>query len=128
MNNYYTIEPNQQYQGDNYNSWQPFGQNNNKILVNTSINSNWNYRQYMQKNANQIMKYNTMQTISDSGNNPYSILNTEPVNTSPFLYNSTHDTSQPLYKSPVNSDLKYDYITKEQIKSRMIAPSIPTNF
>jgi hypothetical protein len=122
MNTYYTIEPTQQSNSNTFSSWQPEG------LSNNAIKSNWNYRQYMQKNANQIMKYNTMQTISASGNNPFTILNTQPVDTSPYLYNSVHDNSEPIYKSPVNSDLKHDYLLKEQMKARMIAPSIPTNF
>ncbi len=81
----------------------------------------------MQKNANEIMKYNTMQSINTSGNNPYTLLNTSPSGNTPYLYNSIHDTSTPLYGFR-NSDLKQDYMTKVQIKSRMVAPSIPTNF
>jgi hypothetical protein len=81
----------------------------------------------MQKNANDIMKFNTMQAINTSGNNPYTLLNTNPVGNSPYLFNSVHDTSSPLYGFK-NSDLKQDYINKTQMKSRMISPSIPTNF
>ena len=71
------------------------------------------------------MKFNTMQTINDSGNNPYSVLNTNITNRSPYLYSSTHDTNNPAYGIR-NSDLKQDYMTKEQMKTKMIAPSIPT--
>jgi hypothetical protein len=110
-----------------YNLWQPFGTTNNKILVNSGVTSNWKYRQYMQKNSNQIMKYNTMQTINDSGNNPYSVLNTASTNPTPHLYTSTHDTSNPAYGFR-NSDLKQDYTKKQQMKAKMISPSIPTNF
>jgi hypothetical protein len=81
----------------------------------------------MQKNANQIMKYNTMQTIHDSGNNPYSVLNNNNINNNqPYLYNSIHDTNNPEYGFR-NSDLKQDYIKKQQMKSKMVSPSIPTN-
>ena len=74
MNNtYYAMEPQQKFQGTNYSSWQPEAETNNKILVDSGINSNWKYRQYIQKNANQIMKYNTMGTIYTSGNNPYTM-------------------------------------------------------
>lgn len=65
--------------------------------------SNWKYRQYMQQNAKTIMKNNSMNYIQDSGNNPYA-LNQQPINTT-------------------NSDLKQSYINKEQMQSRMIAPS-----
>jgi hypothetical protein len=121
---YFTIEPKPNLQGKDYSSWQPNSLINKKIHVDAEIQSNWQYRQYIQKNANDIMKYNTMQTIQASGNNPYTILNTKPTQNTPYLYNSVHDTSNP-YR---NSDLKQDYTTKEQMKSRMISPSIPTNF
>ena len=68
-NTYYTLDLSQG------NIWNPDSLNNKKILANTGIQSNWNYRQYIQKNANQIMKYNTKQSIYTSGNNPYTLLN-----------------------------------------------------
>ena len=114
--NYFTIEPN--VQDISYNRL-----TNNKILV---AQTNWQYRQYIQKNANEIMKYNTMQSINDSGNNPYTVLNTKPVQNTPYLYNSIHPTQNSIpYR---NSDLKQNYMTKEQMRARMISPSISTNF
>lgn len=130
MNNtYYTMEPQQELQNTAYSLSHPDGSgaSNNKIIIDTGIKSNWSYRQYMQKNANQIMKYNTMQTINDSGNNPYSVLNTASTTPNPHLYKSTHDNSNPAYGFR-NSDLKQAYTTKQQMKAKMISPSIPTNF
>ncbi len=126
-NNYYTIDPTQDLQGISHGMWQPEGFSNRKIQINSGINSNWKYRQYMQKNANEIMKYNTMQSINTSGNNPYTLLNTQSIESTPYLYHSIHDTNNPTYGFR-NSDLKHDYMTKIQRKSRMVAPSIPTNF
>jgi hypothetical protein len=119
--NYFTIEPTQNVQDMSYN-----GLTNNKILV---AQTNWQYRQYIQKNANEIMKYNTMQTINASGNNPYTLLNTNSTQNTPYLYNSLHQepSSIPAYGFR-NSDIKQNYMTKEQMKSRMISPSISTNF
>jgi len=128
MNNtYYTMEPQQKFQGTNYSSWQPEALINNNILVDTGISSNWQYRKYMQQNANQIMKYNSMESIYTSGNNPYTILNKKPTNKSPYLYASIYDTNNPIYGFR-NSDLKQDYMTKQQMQARMISPSIPTYF
>lgn len=126
-NNYYTVETTSELLGTSYSLWQPDSSTNRKIQVDTGINSNWKYRQYMQKNANDIMKFNTMQSINTSGNNPYTVLNTNSIGNTPYLYNSLHDTTHPAYGFR-NSDLKQDYISKQQIKSRMISPSIPTNF
>ena len=131
MSNYYTIKPTSELQGVSYGLWQPESSINRKIQVDSGISSNWKYRQYIQQNANEIMKYNTMQTINASGNNPYTLYNTETVENNPYLFSSIHDTSSPAYgfhKFTKNSDLKQDYITKVQMKSRMVAPSIPTNF
>ena len=125
-NNYYTIEPTQEIQGLSYGLWQPGFEINKQIKDDTGITSNWKYRQYMQKNANDIMKYNTMQSINASGNNPYTLLNTNTVNNIPHLYSSLHDTNNPKcgYR---DTDLKRDYMKKQQIKARMISLTIPTN-
>ena len=125
-NNYYTIEP-QQYFQPSYNSFQPEALTSKNIQRDANINTNWNYRKYMQKNANEIMKYNSMKYIYTSGNNPYTVLNTNPVNKMPFLYTSIHDTNNPPYGFR-NSDLKYDFMKKQQMQAKMVSPSIPTNF
>lgn len=119
FNTYYTIES----QKPSHFSWQPEAAVNNNIHQESNITSNWKYRQYIQKNANQIMKYNTMQAINASGNNPYTISGVEPANTSPFLYTSTHDTNHPIYGF-TNSDLKQDFMKKQQIQAKMISPYI----
>ena len=127
MNNYYTMAPTQNINGISYNLWQPDALNNNKIVVDTEINSNWNYRQYIQKNANDIMKLNSMQSIKASGNNPYTILNTKPNENTPHLYSSLHDTNNPpnIFRE---TDLRQEFLNKQQLKARMISPSIPTYF
>lgn len=124
MNNYYTITP--QHDAQSF-YWQPEAHTNNNIISEGNITSNWKYRQYMQKNAKEIMKYNTMGAIYSSGNNPYAISNTEPTNNTPHLYASIHDTNNPPYGFR-NSDLKQDFMTKQQMNAKMIAPSIRTFF
>ena len=127
MNNYYTMEPTQNINGISYNLWQPEALINKKILADAGITSNWNYRQYIQKNANDIMKFNTMQSIKASGNNPYTILNTKPSDNIPHLYSSLHDTNNPP-NGFRESDLQQEFLNKQQLKARMISPSIPTYF
>ena len=102
MSTYYTILTN----NEGY-AWQPTAATNNNILTQNNITSNWKYRQYIQKNAQQIMKYNSMSAIYASGNNPYA-----------------NDSG---YTRPV-SDLKDNYLQQEQMKMRMVAPSINTKF
>jgi hypothetical protein len=106
MNNFYTLE-----------------HINMSFEPNSLKQTNWKYRQYMQKNANEIMKNNSMQYFNASGNNPYTLMNTETVERTPFLYANLYDTSKPKcgYR---NTDLKEDYMKKIQMKARMIAPTI----
>jgi len=98
---------------------------NTNLQKNNNINSNWKYRQYLQKNANDIMKYNTYEAIYTSGNNPYTMNQIEAEQT-PYLYKSTYDNSVAKVSHP-NTDLRKYYLEKEQFKSRMISPSIPAS-
>ena len=125
-NTYYTMPPIMS-DGRNYSSWQPESVLNDKIKQDAGINSNWKYRQYLQQNANNIMKFNMMETISNSGNNPYAVDNKTPSSNMPHLFTSTHDTSSPAYGFN-NSDLKQDFMTKQQTSARMVSPSIQTNW
>jgi hypothetical protein len=124
MNNFHTLEPTQELSGTAYNLWHPFQPPKHQISISSS---NLQYRQQLQNNANNIMKYNTMAAINSSGNNPYTVKNTQPTNNTPHLYKSLHDSSNPAYGLQ-NSDLKQDYMTKERMNARMIAPTIPTNY
>jgi hypothetical protein len=128
-NTYFTITP-VNPQGS---SWQPSATINNKIHVDSGITSNWKYRQYIQNNANHIMKYNTMEYIYSSGNNPYAITdadadagNSDHFKGVPYKFSSLYDPRLPNY-TPPNSDLKQDFIKKQQMNARMISPSISTN-
>jgi hypothetical protein len=125
-NTYYTMPPIMS-DGRNYSSWQPESVLNDKIKQDAGINSNWKYRQYLQQNANNIMKFNMMETISNSGNNPYAVDNKTPSPNVPHLFKSTHDTSSPAYGIN-NSDLKKDFMSKQQTSARMVSPSIQTNW
>jgi hypothetical protein len=116
---YYTIPTN-----NNGYAWQPEAITNNNILTQSDIMSNWKYRQYIQNNGKQIMKYNTMSAIYSSGNNPY-LNDFNKQQDTPYLFSSVHDISKPFNKN--NSDLKNNYLEKEQLASKMISPYISTN-
>jgi len=115
------------YNKPDYSSWQPQAIINNQIRSNEGIKSNWQYRQYMTNNASYIMKYNTQEAIYESGNNPYTLVNNEPAQKTPYLYNNIQQNAEP----PVSygeSDLKRLYLEKERIQARLIAPNFSTNF
>lgn len=104
----------------------PEGVVNSQIHSNSGMKSNWEYRQYLQNNSIDIMKYNTYQSIYTSGNNPYVLSNQTSAEQTPFLYTSTHDNRMPVVSNP-DTDLRKSYLQNEQFKSRMISPSIPVN-
>jgi hypothetical protein len=120
-NTYYTMSSTNQVNS----SWQPDAIINSKIQTTSGITSNWKYRQYIQNNANHIMKYNTMEYIYASGNNPYAVTNKIPSSNTPFQFSSLYDSSAPSYGLS-NSDLKQDFLKKQQMNGRMVSPSIPT--
>lgn len=104
-------------------AWQPQASVNNKIIQDSNIMSNWKYRQYIQQNANQIMKYNSMESINASGNNPYYGTDaSQSTSNIPHLYNSLQSKS-----ITHDSDLKRDFLNKQRLNARMVAPSISTN-
>ena len=119
MNQYYTIESMQVLNS----SWQPSASTNDNLRVDAGITSNWKYRTYMQNCGKDIMKTNSMLYFNASGNNPYIVHHNNPVNNTPYLFDSNH---QSVYE-PNSSDLKMEYLTKINRQSRMVAPSIPTN-
>ena len=120
-NHFYTITPINTPES----SWQPDANINNKIRDDIGITSNWKYRQYVQTNAKHIMKYNTMEYIYASGNNPYAITNNSSNLNVPFMFSSIYDQNE-AENGFNNSDLKKSFLKTQQVKGRMIAPSIST--
>jgi hypothetical protein len=109
--------------GRNYASWQPEAVINSRIQQQENIQSNWQYRQFLQKNGLQIMKYNSTEACYELGLDPHTTTNTTPSSNVPFTYQSSFDTGKPGF-GYCNSDLKNPYLTREQLNARMIAPSI----
>ena len=63
-----------------------------------------------------------MEYIYASGNNPYAVSNKIPSENVPHRFSSLHDQSVPNYGYN-NSDLKQDFLKKQQLSARMIAPA-----
>ena len=114
--------------GRNYASWQPDAAVNERIQKQEGIQSNWQYRQYLQKNGLQIMNYNSTEACYDLGLDPHIQTNKTPSSNVPFVFKNIYDTSTPGYGYS-NSDLKNPYLSREQLNSRLVAPVInPGNF
>jgi len=114
--------------GRNYSSWQPDALVNERIQNQEGIKTNWNYRQYLQQNALKIMQYNNSEACYDLGLDQHVRTGNTPSSNVPHIFKSTFDTSMPGF-GYCNSDLKNPYISREQLNSRLIAPSInPANY
>ena len=114
--------------GRNFASWQPDAVINQRIQKQEHIKSNWQYRRYLQNNGTQIMAYNNLEACYDLGLDPHVQTGKTPSNNVPFSFKSAFDTTTPGF-GYCNSDLKNPYLTREQLNSRMVSPSInPANF
>ena len=126
-NNIYYNMPPIMNDGRNFSTWHPECLINENLKKAEGIQSNWDYRRFLQTNATTIMKYNYLEASNASGNNPSTIVNNQSSSNSPFVFTSTHDQRKPVFGYN-NSDLKQSYLTREQLNARMVAPSIPTNY
>ena len=106
-----------------WSSWSPDAAVNNRIQQKEGITNNWNYRQYLQQNGLQIMNYNTTEACYELGLDPHVQTGKTPSDNVPYTFRSTFDTSRPGF-GYCNSDLKNPYLSREQLNSRLIAPSI----
>jgi len=111
-----------------FTSYQPEAVINERIQQSAKINSNWNYRRYLQQNGVQIMNYNNQEACNILGLEQHINCNATPSSNVPYLFKSSFDTSKPGF-GYCNSDLKSPYLSREQLNARLIAPSInPSNY
>ena len=112
----------------NYASWQPDAVINERIQRQEGIQTNWDYRKFLQNNSNQIIKHNSVQACYTLGLDPHIQSDRTPSDNVPYKFKNVFDTSKPGF-GYCNSDLKNPYLTSEQLNARLIAPTInPASF
>ncbi len=67
MNNIHFNHPALMSDGRNYANWQPSAVLNDQIRKRENIKTNWDYREYLQKNANSIMDFDKHEAFSQTG-------------------------------------------------------------
>lgn len=125
-NNYDFNSPAKMADGRLWSQWQPSAVTNERIQKKEGIQSNWEYRQYLQRNGLQIMNYNNQEACYTLGLDPHVNTGKTPSSNVPYTFKGTFDSSKPGFGYS-NSDLKNPYLSREQLNSRLIAPSINPN-
>lgn len=93
---------------------------NNVIIKNNNINTNWDYRQYLIKNANSIMSHNKYNSCLNTG--IHNTIDYKKQDGNPYMFSSTLDNSRPFgYQT---SDLKETFIYKRHGEMLKTAPKI----
>ena len=90
-----------------YASWQPNADINEQLLKDNNIQSNWQYRKFMTQNGNAIREQMFKDSLNDVGYVPGSI-----------------DNHIDFSQSKGLSDLKDQYLTREELQSKMMVPSL----
>ena len=105
--------------GRNYTSYDMAPILDKSLKEKAGINTNTDYRRYLQSNADSIIKSNQMSACLEIGTVYYSDPMQEP-NGSPYIFKSTLSNDRPYgYES---SDLKNLYLTREQLNAQKYAP------
>ena len=125
-NNYNFNSPAIMHDGRLWSQWQPDAAVNERIQKQEGINNNWTYRQYLQNNGLKIMNYNNQESCYTLGLDPHTPNSNTPSNNVPHTFKGTFDTQKPGF-GYCNSDLKSPYLSREQLNSRLVAPSINLN-
>jgi hypothetical protein len=124
LNNQYRDFPPLTNDGRNVNSsWQPGAVVNEHLIQKNNIKSNWEYRRFLVNNANQIRNELFESSLNDTG---YSLRNEDPkINNlikSPAVYGSFQDPISHRFSR--ESDLQNVYLSREQLYSKRIVPSV----
>jgi hypothetical protein len=110
-------------------SWQPEAVLNNDLLKQSGVRTNLDYRRFLTHNAIDIMTYNMTEACNDVGYyKRFAKAEDMGSNAVAFTANGPHIYSSINDNTPVmgvrHSDLKVDYLTREQLNSKKISPTI----
>jgi len=93
---------------------------NNQLLQKQKIYSNLEYREYLQKNANEIMKNNLYCNLYNY--NDFYIQNNELYSNTPHICRTNFDKCDSNKLDYPQTDLRKEFIDNTNLKLRMISP------
>lgn len=104
-------------------SYQPDAIANEQLIKENNIQTNWEYRKYLQQNAKEIMRQNCMSMSNDVGY--VRRYNNEPIQNVPYTFTSSPslvDRNIPGYS---DSDLKRLYLSREDLHAKTMSAKQP---
>ena len=131
-NNIYSNFPPIMHDGRNYADWQPGSVINDNFRKDAKISNNWDYRQYLTKNADTIIRLNQLNACgeikqptpvgeqSDGSKTSYQSQSQSQSNNW-YTFGANQDGNQPIFEQ---SDLKNIYLSDISLQSRMTTPVI----
>lgn len=117
----YNNIPNTKY-GLNYATWRPDALENNNLIVQENINSNWKYRRFLQNNASIIMPLNNEIELEGKFNHDH--YEKEKLVDHVVLYNNCVDFREVSKQHLPYSDLKINYLKKHEEDCRSFCPKL----
>lgn len=105
--------------GRQYTNWNSACSQNDAIIKSNNVTTNYQYRQFLIKNAGSVMSQNQKIACDECGFCQYTQSYT-PQPLGKYLYKSCSDMSQPYGYE--NSDLKNMYLTRQALQSRLVGP------
>lgn len=106
------------------------------VIREENIQSNWEYRNFMTRNADKIRRFNYLDSLNDMGytKTPASVLYGVPAHSavpkevvdenSPYLYKSIMDKTRAARDVFPEGDLKNLYLSREELNARKVAPVV----
>lgn len=121
LNNIYTELPAIMNDQRIFTSYDPNYEANEEYMKNNNIHSNYEYRQYLTKHADEIMEENRRNACNDCGICVFSQTGfTQRNKEGKYLYKGHSDTTRRYGYE--DSDMKSKYVSEMALESRMSAP------
>lgn len=118
-NNIHFDKPARMSDGRLYRNFDPSSTANNDLKNKLGIKSGYEYRQYLMKNGNYLIRKNFDSFINNSSKQDENILN-RVLNDGKYLFKNLEDKSMPYgYET---SDLKNVYLSRQELNSKLTAP------
>lgn len=118
-NNIHFNLPSLMSDGRNYTSWTPQVAIDNQIVKENNIQTNMQYRHFLQNNALNIIKNNQLNSCDECGICPFHPSTYKNL-TQPFFYANLVNNDSPFGYN--NSDLKNQYLSRQTLQSRLFTP------